>query len=141
MNCSYLIEGQPCGAATDFSYWNFAVCEEHVNSLYSIKRSNALQAASQHQLDAFPGICYIVLLPDATVKIGYSNTEALFSRRITDLTRAAGAPVILLLKIPGGFVAESVLHERFKDSRIPGFGERFAYSPEIAAFIAENGSN
>ena len=135
-NCSYLVNGQPCEAAGT-PYYNFAVCDEHKASLEWLKRATALQAASQHPLEAFPGVCYIALLPDGTVKIGYSNSDDLYHKRKQSLSREYGAPVVELLKMPGGFVAEAMLHDRFKELRIPGPGERFNYSPDIAEFIAE----
>lgn len=141
MNCSYLLDDQPCGADTAIAFMDFAVCEEHrevfAERLERNRRSIAVQAANHHPLEAFPGICYVVLLPDGTIKIGYSNTERLFTKRMTNLKCEQKAPIIVLAKLPGGFVTESVLHERFRESRLPGKGERFAYSPAIASFLEE----
>ena len=100
-------------------------------------RTAAVQSAKFHGLDKFPGICYIALLPDGSIKIGYSNTEELLEKRFKDLRRDYKAPVIPLATLKGGFVAEAVLHDKFKEHRLPGRGERFAYSPEIAHYVAE----
>ncbi len=132
--CSYL----DCEAETSLVYRNFAVCEDHFDNLVSIGRSAAVQAAEYHQLYEFPGICYVVLLPDGSVKIGYTNTEKLYRKRMSNLKSKYQAPVIQLTRLKGGFVAEAYLHERFKESRLPGVGERFAYSAEIADFIEAN---
>lgn len=140
MYCVYLIDGEsPCGDHAS-KYANFYLCDEHIESMRSLMasrgRTAALQAAKQHELSAFPGICYIVLLPDGAVKIGYSNTDELLKKRITTLSREYKAPVVTLAKVPGGFVAEAVLHDKFQEYRLPGKGERFTYSPEIAKYIA-----
>lgn len=132
--CSYL----NCEALASLTYRNFAVCEVHFDDLASIGRSAALQAAEHHELSDFPGICYIVLLPDGAVKIGYTNTESLYRRRMSNLKSEYKGSVIQLTRLPGGFVAEAVLHERFKEYRLPGKGERFAYSAEIAEFVEAN---
>jgi hypothetical protein len=104
-----------------------------------IRRSRmalALQAVGYHSFDEFPGLCYIVLLPDGCVKIGYSNTEKLLKQRFQSLGRSYGAPVVPLAVLSGGFVREAVLHDQFDLYRVPGNGERFHYSPELAEFLS-----
>ncbi|GAA3500293.1 hypothetical protein GCM10019016_073990 [Streptomyces prasinosporus] len=92
-------------------------------------------------VESFPGYCYFLLLPGETVKIGYSNTEETLKRRIKDLTRECekefgpGSCEVLAV-IKGGYAAEAVLHHRFRDSRIPGYGERFHLSDDILDFLA-----
>ncbi|OXR39570.1 hypothetical protein B7C42_08362 [Nocardia cerradoensis] len=46
------------------------------------------------------------------------------------------APVIKLAVIQGGFVAEAVLHDMFKEDRLPGYGERFTYTPRMAEYLS-----
>lgn len=139
MECVYLDDSyQPCGAPATV-YRRTYLCDEHIEwnrqFQYRLARSAALQSVNYHDLDEFPGLCYIVLMPDATVKIGYSNTEETLDRRLKKLG-SSKSPVVKLAVIKGGFVAEAVLHEKFNDSRIPGKGERFRYSPEMAEYIA-----
>lgn len=132
--------GTPCGKEATV-YSNIPLCVEHIESLRGYfgtrSRTAALQAAKHHSLSEFPGLCYIVLLPDGNVKIGYSNTDDLLAERFKALGREYEAPVVKLAVIPGGFVAEAVLHDRFKEYRLPGLGERFSYSAELAEFIHE----
>src|SRR5690606_8624621 len=138
LTCGWVEHDEPCGES-DEVYMNLALCpihkEEHRGKVNFLKGSTARQAAKSHPLEAFPGWCYFVLLPDGSVKIGYSNTEKLLKTRFTVLNREVG-PIVKLAVIPGGFVAEAVMHERFKESRLPGKGERFRYTPEMAEFLA-----
>ncbi|MBL3742836.1 T5orf172 domain [Mycobacteroides abscessus subsp. massiliense] len=99
-------------------------------------RSLINQSLKYHSLDDFPGFCYFALLPDGCIKIGYSNTDDLVKSRMKSLSRQYQAPVIPLAVIKGGFVAEAHMHERFEAYRLPGDGERFTYSPEMAEYIA-----
>lgn len=138
--CWFDNEDEPrCGEEATL-FGNLPLCDEHaLTAKLRVRRSrmaNALQAAQYHSFDAFPGFCYIILLPDGCIKIGYSNTEKLLDKRFKSLSRAYKAPVLPLVVIPGGFVAEAVLHDRFEVYRVPGDGERFYYSPEIAEYIA-----
>ncbi len=140
MGCCWISsedESRCGGEATIFS--NLPLCEVHVEALRrkteSNKRHNAIQASKHHPLDAFPGWCYLALLPDGFIKIGYCNTRQLLTRRMAVLRRQYNAPVVLLGALRGGFVAEAVLHKKFFDYRVDGPGERFRYSPEIAEFI------
>jgi len=87
-------------------------------------------------LDDYPGYCYFALLPDGAVKIGYSNTRKLVDERMKSLSRQYGAPVIPLAVVRGGWVAEIYHHDMFSEYRFPGDGERFAYSAEMAHYIA-----
>lgn len=144
LTCSWLDDdsGPQCGGPAEV-YKNLPLCEEHKLSLQKMldktKRSLALQAAPHHDLDDFPGLCYIVLLPDGFVKIGYSNTEKLLEKRFKSLTSDYGAPVVPLAVLKGGFVREAVLHELFDEHRVPGLGERFVYCAEIAHFLGKGG--
>jgi len=121
---------------------NIPLCGEHrlvQKSRVAVARGSlARQAANYYPLDEFPGFCYFALLPDSSVKIGYSNTETLMSKRFKALGRQHGGPVVKLAVVPGGFVAEAVMHDRFAESRIPGDGERFRYTTDIASFIADS---
>lgn len=99
-------------------------------------RSLINQSLRYHTLDDFPGFCYFALLPDGCIKIGYSNTEPLVKSRMKSLSRQYSAPVIPLAVIKGGFVAEAYMHQRFEEYRLPGDGERFTYSAEMAEYIA-----
>lgn len=138
MKCAYVAEDNPCGAEATV-LWNFPVCKDHRDVVLNPRKlSSALsQSAKINPLSSFPGFCYIVLLPDGFMKIGYSNTEKLLKTRLTTLKRECGAPVIELAVIPGGFVAEHLIHEKFSELREAGNGERFRYSPELATFIAD----
>lgn len=140
MECAHIGEDEsPCGEEAT-PYRSIPLCTEHIEKLrwqfQSYSRTAALQSAKYHALESFPGFCYIVLLPDGLIKIGYSNTEDLLKDRYKALSREYGAPVIPLASIRGGFVAEAVLHNQFKEFRVPGNGERFTYSSEMAEYIA-----
>lgn len=137
MYCSWVYTGseQTCGEPAEI-YSNLPMCETHQVEYSNRVGNTARQAAKQHPLGSFPGLCYFVLLPDGSVKIGYSNTEELLKKRLQSLKRELG-PIIKLAAIPGGFVAEAVMHDRFKKYRIPGRGERFTYSAEMAEFLSE----
>ncbi|AVJ51355.1 hypothetical protein EA_SCOWL_1 [Mycobacterium phage Scowl] len=144
MKCCYITDlesGETCGEPEAESFMRVPVCVVHKDELRrSVDgrgRGNALTAAKYHPLESFPGFCYVVLLPDGFVKIGYSNTENLLHQRLKALSRSYEAPVIPLKILPGGFVTEAVLHNRFKSDRLPGPGERFRYSPAMAEFLAE----
>lgn len=131
----------PCGEAAT-QYMRLPLCAEHIDSVRDLinsrARASAVQTAKYHPLESFPGLCYIVLLPDGLIKIGYSNTNKLLEERFGALGRLYGAAVVPLLVIPGGFVAEAVLHARFNAYRVPGNGERFRHSPELAEYIASS---
>lgn len=126
--------GRPAAA-----YANVALCTDHQLDfrkwLSTAKSSVARQTAEHHDLNDFPGLCYIALFSDATVKIGYSNTAELLKRRLQVLSNESGSPVVPLAIVRGGFVAEAVLHHRFSDHRIWEQTERFAYSAEMAEYI------
>ena len=139
MLCAWVSDGEQCSEPAE-TYRNIPLCPEHQHEQVRRFGSTARQAARLHGLSSFPGFCYFALLPDSTIKIGYSNTEELLSKRFKDLSREYGAPVVKLAVIQGGFVAEAVMHENFKDDRLPGVGERFKYSPDMARFIAEANS-
>jgi hypothetical protein len=137
--CVYLVNGSLCGDVAVTYMNHLHLCETHIISTRllfgSTVRTAALQSAKIHPLDSFPGLCYIALLPDGSVKIGYSNTEQTLARRFKQLSWQYKAPVLPLAAIKGGFVAEAVLHDRFAAYRIPGIGERFYYSSELAEYI------
>lgn len=139
--CTWLIDNDKliCGEVAT-PYQNVMLCIEHQDQLrYRIQRNSGLvarQSARIHPYWTFPGLCYFGLLPDGKVKIGYSNTPELLSRRMRDISRQYAAPIIQLAVLRGGFVAEAVMHDRFKDYRVSGTGERFEYSPEMATFLA-----
>lgn len=134
--CCYLVdEKQLCFEQGD-PYRGFILCEEHQelleDSYRRAKRKTAIQSASVVGFEQYPGFCYVILLPDGTVKIGYSNTEDLLTRRFRDLKNQHGHPLFPLAVLPGGFVTEAILHSDFDHLRVPGPGERFQWSPEIA---------
>lgn len=140
MNCTWVDDaGEACGEPAEV-YMNLVLCSEHTGEQQSrtalARGSLARQAAQYYDLNQFPGLCYFVLLPDGNVKIGYSNTEKLLRKRLLTLGRQYGAPVVKLAIIEGGFVAEAVMHDRFKESRLPGLGERFRYTAEMAEYLA-----
>lgn len=139
MECCFLVEDELCGGDAA-KFMNVPLCETHQEHFRrfnnSVAQSEAARAANYHPLDSFPGFCYIVLLPSGLVKIGYSNTEKLLRNRLTDLRREYG-PLVVLATVKGGFVAEAVLHKRFSNYRVPGKGELFLYSYELAEYINE----
>ncbi|MFJ8859750.1 GIY-YIG nuclease family protein [Streptomyces sp. NPDC102451] len=97
------------------------------------------QAAGVHGAEAFPGLCYILLFDDESVKIGYSNTEVLLQRRFKDLSRdakKAGESFEVMAVMAGGCALEAVLHHRFRDDRRQGKGERFRLSENILDYLA-----
>lgn len=128
-----------CGLPGEL-YSSFILCEEHQQTVRSrrdtVLHTLADQALKHHPRESFPGICYMVLVPGGNVKIGCSNTEDTYERRIKDLSRELG-PVVELLKMPGGFVYEAFLHKKFRQDRLPGTGELFRYSEDIAEFVKE----
>jgi hypothetical protein len=93
------------------------------------------QSLKYHPLSSFPGYCYFARLPDGIIKIGYSNTASLMHHRMRSLSKQYGDEVVLLKHIEGGFVAEALMHDKFKDDRLPGPGERFSPSSTLLAFI------
>jgi len=144
LTCSWINDKSDevaCGLEGNF-YNHQALCEAHLQDtkdrVENLKRSAALQSAKIHGYDKFPGFCYFALLPDGCVKIGYSNTIDLLNNRIKVLSREYKAPVVPLKIISGGFIAEAVMHDRFKHLRLPGNGERFQYGPDIAEFVASD---
>lgn len=144
MKCSYITDKdtlEPCENQGSYRFWGFLLCdehnEEHSNRVTSSRNSTVYQSANYHLFAEFPGYCYFILLPDGSIKIGYSNTDRLLKERFTSLSRTHKAPVVELVTIPGGFVAEAVLHRKFSHLRIAGPGERFTYGPEIAEYISQ----
>ncbi len=144
MKCTWITDkDNPSHCNQDASVWNnFAVCEEHLESLRykleSMKRGTAVQTGKFHGVNKFPGLCYTALLPSGKIKIGYVNDNQRLKARVTDLSREHGGAVVLLKVIDGGFVAEASLHTRFQEDRMPGPGELFSYSPRIAQFIEDD---
>lgn len=138
MNCSKIVEEQVCGDLGEI-YYGHVMCPKHKEQFEGFinhcKRSTALQSSKHHSLLAFPGICYIVLLPSGLVKVGYSNTPKLLKTRYTTLRRDHGGDLIVLREFPGGFVTEAVLHDHLKHLRIPGTGELFRYGVEVAELV------
>lgn len=136
--CGYILDGKTCGKLSG-SYYKIALCDDHRLHLRQVvsnaKGSTARQSAKYHPLDQFPGVCYFALFPDATVKIGYSNTVELLRSRFTCFSRETGSHVVPLAVIKGGFVAEAVMHGKFSEHRIWTESERFRYCPEIAEYI------
>lgn len=138
--CCFVTEdGELCGEEAEV-FMKFPVCDSHRETLryYRVMNTQSLakQALKYHEYSDFPGVCYIVLVPGGMVKIGYSNTEELYQKRLKSLSKQLG-PVLELLTLPGGFITEASLHNKFHESSIPGNGELFTYSNEIADFIAE----
>ena|SRR5690606_3461051 len=127
-----------CGNRDASVYGNQYLCNRHTEDVrdyrYYLKRANALQAAKVIPYDQFPGYCYVILLPDDLVKIGYSSSEDGLNDRLRKHRKSYGEAT-LLARLPGGFVAEAVLHDRFKHDRLPGVGEVFTYSEAIREFI------
>lgn len=142
MKCSWIEDkDNPSQCQREGEVWSsFVVCEEHKDSyrskLLNQSRFTAIQSSKVLGVSSFPGLCYTVLLPNGSVKIGYSNTESLLRTRMTNLRREHG-PLVELKVISGGFVAEACLHQRFSHLRIPGSGELFSYGIEIAQFVED----
>lgn len=138
--CNWLIDNssEMCGEPAT-PYANLLLCLDHQDRIRARASSGAgtvaRQSAKYHPFYTFPGLCYFALLPDGKVKIGYSNTPTTITERMKALGRQYGAPLIKLAVIKGGFVAEAVMHDRFKDSRCSGIGERFNYTAEMAQFL------
>lgn len=140
MKCAFVTEGQPCDADAKLSY-DFFICDEH-RPMYYISRKEPLRSVAAgamryHSFEDYPGHCYMVLVPDGTVKIGFSNTEELLRNRLARLKKELG-PIVTLLELPGGFVTEAYLHDLFADDRLTTGVERFRYSEEMAEFISEH---
>lgn len=137
--CGYVQNHETCSEETSNTYFSLAVCEEHrailARNLSDLKGSTARQSANHHELSDFPGYCYFALMPDASVKIGYSNTPELLGKRFKNISKDAGSHVIPLAVIRGGFVAEAVMHHRFQEDRIWEESERFRYTPAMAEFL------
>lgn len=139
MQCCWVSDEDTCGSDAELR-GNLPLCEVH-HSTQTHRRTKYVcdlvsNGINHNPLDSYPGLCYFALLPDGLVKIGYSNTEVLLNSRMQSLSRDYGAPVIKLAVIRGGFAAEAFMHERFKGTRVPGNGERFSYSPDMAEFLS-----
>jgi hypothetical protein len=111
--------GLPCGGAGSF-FHNLVLCDIHKIALSHKISAEPRRAATYHRLDVFPGICYVVLLANGYVKVGYSNNRALLKNRMETLN-----PVFVIDELPGGFVTEYVLHYEMSEYRVPGVGEIF----------------
>ena len=138
MECSWVGKGDTCGAEAEIHYC-IPLCDQHLSRFYSMMTRQLRQSAAYLGVEAFPGYCYVVLFPDETVKIGYSNTKETLKRRFRDLKREAdkeGPGFEVLAVMAGGCAMEAVLHHRFHKSRILGKGERFIFSDEIQDFLA-----
>ncbi|MEU2267703.1 GIY-YIG nuclease family protein [Streptomyces olindensis] len=138
VTCCWVNDDAVCGAEAEVHY-SLPLCSDHLNRYHRSKTYTIRQSAAIHGVEAFPGYCYVVLLPDETVKIGYSNTEETLKRRFRDLKREAekeGPGFDILAVMAGGCALEAVLHYRFEKSRVPGPGERFEFSDEIQDFLA-----
>lgn len=138
ITCCWTKDGM-CGQPAEV-YYCIPLCHEHLSVFYSSRTKTIRQTVAYHGAEAFPGYCYVALLPNEMIKIGYSNTEETLNRRFHDLRRdyerdmGPGFTVLAVLK--GGVAMEAVLHHRFRESRIPGPGERFEFSDEIQDFLA-----
>lgn len=140
LRCCWLDpEDIPCGDPAE-PHRNLPLCPVHVETTQARARSGvqrlARAAMRYHGLFEYPGFCYFVLLPDGTVKIGFSHTEELLFARTKNLSRQYGAQVVPLRVIRGGFVAEALMHDRFDHLRLPGNGERFELRDELAEYLA-----
>jgi len=138
MKCCWIEFGSedPCGLDAEVRS-NIAMCVTHDDTLRARKGTTARQSYKFHGHEAFPGFCYVARLPDGLFKIGYSNTEDLVKNRMKSLSRSYGGGVVELLRLPGGFVTEAVLHWKFKEFAVPGTGERFFPVEEIKSFIQD----
>lgn len=119
-----------CGAPGSF-YHCFILCDQHKIELADKMSVTARQSAKFHPIGEFPGICYAVVLPSGLTKIGYSNSEKLFKSRLTTLKSEAGGAIAVIATIPGGFVAEAMLHYALREYRVPGLGELFDCAPTL----------
>ncbi|MEV5868458.1 GIY-YIG nuclease family protein [Streptomyces tendae] len=122
-------------------YYCLPLCDEHLLSHYDSRTQPLRQTAQHHRPEAFPGYCYVVRLGDGSVKVGYSNTEETLRARLKRLQRESerdhgNQDFSTLAILSGGVVTEAVLHHQFRESRIPGRGERFTFSEEIQDFLA-----
>lgn len=139
LRCCWLDdENETCGRrAARFGY--MPLCDEHreLHRHWPARRLWSIAGAAMryHKMWDYPGLCYFAGLPDGTVKIGFSHTEELVRNRMESLTRQYGAPVIPLHVVPGGFVAEAVMHHAFDHLRLPGKGERFEFRDELAEYL------
>ncbi|WP_369805087.1 GIY-YIG nuclease family protein [Mycobacterium sp. IS-836] len=100
------------------------LCDEHKLALVAKMSVEARRAARFNPLDSFPGICYAIGLPNGLVKVGYSNSNKYLKSRLKDLKTEYGEPTFTAT-LPGGFVAEAVLHAALAQYRLPGRGELF----------------
>lgn len=99
---------------------------------------NALRAAGVEVSDTYipdePGTyVYFVRRNDGRIKIGFSKDVG---RRKRDLESAAG-PLELLLTLPGDYVLEQALHNKFKASH--AHGEWFNPSADLLEYIRNQG--
>src|SRR5690606_5733438 len=131
--------GIACGNPAEIRR-NLTLCAEHELLMLGrsgLQTATITQTLKYHELSDFPGYCYVVLLSNGSVKIGYTNTAEFFLGRLRAIHKDHDGPVVVLSVFKGGCVAEHVMHNRFRDSRISG--EVFAYSPELAALVTELG--
>ncbi len=138
-SCCWTKDDIQCGSEAGIHYC-IPLCNEHLSVFYSSRTKTIRQTATYHGAEIFPGYCYVVLLPDETVKIGYSNTKDTLKKRFQDLRRQFereyGPGFTVLAVLRGGVAMEAVLHHRFRASRIPGPGERFVFSEDIQDYLA-----
>lgn len=91
-----------------------------------------------------PGWTYVVRLNDGTVKIGTvtSDSERNLARRLRRVGKAynEGIPVEVLALLKGGRSMELKAHGMWRPLRVTNKnGERFNETPELMAWIAEQG--
>ena len=120
------------------------VCDGHFWELHAQHPSvgpAVIESMHKHYpWEQFPGLCYITLLPDGFIKIGYSSTQDHFKKRMQRLSRDYGASVIPLALLYGGPFREAVLHKKFQHLRARVPGEKFSHGPEIAELLRTENS-
>lgn len=141
--CAWVEDDQDCLRVAEGVQRNIPLCDDH-RAVDERRRAKAritgarqgFKLKSPVPLDEYPGICYVILLPNANVKIGFSWNQVNLDRRFYDLSKEHEGTVIPLTKLPGGWVTESLLHDVFAEERLPG-EEEFRYSARIAQFVAD----
>lgn len=139
MECSWITDDTKCASAGAAAHWPIALCEEHRlefdHRLSLAKGTASRQSARVLGSDSYPGLCYIVLLGNGLVKIGYSNTDLTLNHRLNKLRKETGSCEVLRV-LTGGFISEACLHDRFSKHRVWSEQECFQPDPEILAFAA-----
>lgn len=125
-----------CVRSDAIFYRGVYLCPDHAHRMLTPHGNLARHYVAYYGAD-LPGFCYIAALPGGLIKIGSSRDPKTLRLRFSALSKDYGATIRPLTILHGGLVAEMALHHKFADAWLPGAGERFRLTPELAEFIAD----